>query len=134
MQSSAYVDAERGELVTNCLSAPNGPGRTVEGRKGAVAEFLDYVSSMCGHCAGYGVVVFVEKLPPRVVADRRELVGRRHDVCEEHGRQGTIDLNVLLFCADEGFDLGEDFAGVTEEKVGLASGKFDEARSGDAID
>ena len=70
---------------------------------------------MLGDNPIHGLVVVVEDPSPRCVTPRSELLGRRDDIGEQNCGEWTIDLGGLLFCADEGFDLSEDFAGITEK-------------------
>ena len=69
------------------------PGAAVEGHEYVVTSGVDLAPVEPGDLGADERSEPLQQGRPRLVADRREVLGGRHDVDEEHGREHPVDVH-----------------------------------------
>ena len=105
VQANADINAQLTESVSICNPALRGPCRTIEGGEDSIAHSLDQVpAELCQLSINRPIMLF-EAGRPSPIADSSCLLGRAHDVREEHRGQKTISGDNLPRPGQELLDL-----------------------------
>src|SRR5262249_33586929 len=92
VQAGAHLEPERADRVSNAEAASNAARRAVEERQEAVARGRDLASAEMRDLTPHQRVVSYKQIAPRDVPQAGCLLGRRHDVGEQHGGEDAIVL------------------------------------------
>src|SRR5206468_3485570 len=92
MEAGPYVQAELIEALADRTRARNRPGRAVEGGEEAIAGRVHLIAAKAAELDANSLVVVLQQLAPRAVAELGRPGRRADDVGEKHGGEHAVRL------------------------------------------
>ena len=105
VQANADINAQLTESISNSNPTLHGPCRTVEGGEHSIAHSLDQVPAESRQLSINRPIMLLEAGRPSPITDCSCLLGRAHDVGEEHRGQKSITEGYLPRPGQELLDL-----------------------------
>jgi hypothetical protein len=115
------------------LRASRGPGRPIEGRKKAVPNCADLLSSKSVKFVPDQRVVSLEEISPRLIPNVRSLRGGTNQVSEQHGGQNAVGGRTPPNAREEVLDLIEHRVLIPDKGKVIAARQLNVCGSGNRL-